>query len=140
MKPAIRKRTVLLVEDDPAIREMYSLGLEAAGYEVTAVSDAPAALAALSRRTADITILDWHLPGMRGDELFDLIRANHLTRSMPVIFLSNYRQSETKIAGAVMGGHPIPWFVKAETTPAELVRQVGKLAPPLLSPTTPTAA
>ncbi len=140
MKGTFRRRTVLLVEDDPVIRQMYALGLDAAGYEVTAVADGAAALAALSRGKRDVAILDWDLPAMRGDELFELIRGNRITQEMPVMFLSNYRQSQTKIAGAVMGGSPVPWLVKVETTPAELARRVGQLIGSLVGPTTPTAA
>lgn len=58
-----------------------------------------------------------------------------------MMFLSNYRQSETKIAGAIMDGAPVPWIVKAETTPAELSVQVGKLLGSIdRHPTSPTAA
>lgn len=88
-----------------------------------------------------MAILDWDLPDIRGDLLFRMLRANRKTRHVPVMFLSNYRHSETKIAGAIMDGEQVPWLVKAETTPAELSAQVGKLLGSIArQPTSPTAA
>ncbi len=136
-----RKRTVLLVEDDFTIRQMYVLGLESAGYQVTAVADAPGALASLAKRRPDVVILDWYLSGMGGGELFELVRGNTVTSTVPVMFLSNYRRSETKIAGAVMGGNAVPWLVKVETPPAELSSRIAELlASGDRRPTSPTAA
>jgi two-component system phosphate regulon response regulator PhoB len=132
---------VLLVEDDMAVRSMYVLGLETAGYQVSAVGDAQSALAWLARRQPDVVILDWDLPGVHGDDLFDLVRSNESTSDVPVMFLSNYRRSETKIAGAVMGGASVPWLVKVETPPAELSSRIAELLASVdRNPTSPTAA
>jgi two-component system phosphate regulon response regulator PhoB len=132
---------VLLVEDDMAVRSMYVLGLETAGYQVSAVADAQSALALLARRQPDVVILDWDLPGMPGDDLFELVRSNQSTSHVPVMFLSNYRRSETKIAGAVMGGASVPWLVKVETPPAELSSRIAELLASVdRNPTSPTAA
>jgi len=137
----LHKRAVLLVEDDFNIRRMYVLGLATAGYEVTAVGDADAALDAVATWQPDVAILDWDLPRMRGDELFDRLRRNAKTKQLPVMFLSNYRRSETRIAGAVMGGNTVPWLLKAETTPAQLAERVGRLlGSGDRHPTSPTAA
>lgn len=137
----LHKRAVLLVEDDFNIRRMYVLGLAAAGYDVTAVADADAALEAVTTWQPDIAILDWDLPRVRGDELFRRLRQTPKTRGVPVMFLSNYRRSETHIAGAVMDGNSVPWLVKAETPPAELALRVGRLlGSEMRGPTSPTAA
>ncbi|HZQ48747.1 MAG TPA: response regulator [Candidatus Dormibacteraeota bacterium] len=143
MRPSreLRRRALLLVEDDPIIAQMYVLGLETAGYDVTCVHDAHDALRALGTRVPDAAILDWELPGMRGDELYEAVRANVATRHLPLMFLSNHRPSESKIAGAVMGGDAIPWLVKADTPPAELSARVADLlASVTRRPTSPSAA
>ena len=137
----LRRRSLLLVEDDAIITRMYVLGLETAGYDVTSVPDGLSALRALARRVPDAAILDWEMPRMRGDELYEAIRRNEATRHLPVIFLSNHRRSESKIAGAVMGGDTIPWLVKVDTPPAELAARVGDLlASVARRPTSPGAA
>ena len=135
------KRRVLLVEDDLDIARMYVLGLETAGYEVSSVVSGETALAVLARQLPDVVILDWNLPGMGGDELFEILRASRRTRQVPLMFLSNYPRSESKIAGVVVGGNPVPWLVKAETTPVDLAHRLGELLGSFpRRPTSPTAA
>jgi two-component system response regulator GlrR len=77
---------VLLVDDDADLLRLLSMRLTAAGYRVSAVESAEAALALLARERPQLVVSDVQLPGKDGLALFDAIRAKH--PSLPVILLT----------------------------------------------------
>ena len=72
--------TVLVVEDEPAIRELITVHLKDAGYAVTGVSDAESAARYLKEALPDLLLLDWMLPGQSGLALARSLRADARTR------------------------------------------------------------
>jgi DNA-binding response OmpR family regulator len=76
---------VLLVEDDPTIREMTRLALERDGFAVETAADGPAGLAAFAVRAPDLVLLDIMLPGLDGISVCRQIRARSV---VPVVLLS----------------------------------------------------
>lgn len=76
---------VLVVEDDPSLRELVTLGLERAGFDVTAVGDGAAALAAFASELPDAVLLDLMLPEVDGLQVCRSIRAVGAT---PVVILT----------------------------------------------------
>ncbi|MBX5446260.1 response regulator transcription factor [Sphaerobacter sp.] len=82
---------ILVVDDDPRIRETLAGPLGAAGYDVTAVGDGAAALAAVERGRPDLIILDVAMPGMDGFAVCRELRAYEELSGLPrtpVIFLT----------------------------------------------------
>lgn len=80
---------VLLVEDDPDIREIATLALETLGrFEVEACGDADAAVAALRARPADVVLLDWMLPGTDGGALLARLRSDGLLGDAALAFVT----------------------------------------------------
>jgi len=77
---------VLVIDDDPDLLQLLSMRLSAAGYRVSAVASAEAALAHLALERPDLILSDVQLPGCDGMALFDQIRARH--PSLPVILLT----------------------------------------------------
>ncbi|UZD56360.1 sigma 54-interacting transcriptional regulator [Caldimonas aquatica] len=77
---------VLVVDDDPDMLRLLSMRLQAAGYRVTAVESAEAALAQLAVERPNLVLSDVQLPGKDGMALFDEIRAHH--PALPVILLT----------------------------------------------------
>ena len=77
---------VLLIDDDPDLLQLLSMRLTAAGYRVSAVASAEAALAQLAVERPQVVLSDVQLPGRDGLALFDEIRARH--PSLPVILLT----------------------------------------------------
>ncbi len=77
---------MLVVDDDPDMLRLLSMRLGAAGYQVTAVASAEAALAQLAIERPQLVLSDVRLPGKDGLALFDEIRARH--PSLPVILLT----------------------------------------------------
>ena len=76
---------VLLVEDDPSIREVASLGLEQAGFRVTATGDGRDALQRFKAGPFDLVVLDVMLPSLDGLEVCREIRRES---QMPIVMLS----------------------------------------------------
>lgn len=101
MSPSLKH--ILVVEDEEHLRLGIRYNLEAEGYEVTAVGDAPAALRLLEERPTgvDLIILDLMLPGMSGYDFCEQIReAGH---DLPVMILSARTLAEDRIRGFDVG-------------------------------------
>ncbi|MBZ5695514.1 MAG: PAS domain S-box protein [Acidobacteriia bacterium] len=72
---ALRGRSVLIVDDEESIREIVQESLSARGMKVGAAESSEAALSYLASNTCDIILCDFNLPGMKGDQLFEKVRA-----------------------------------------------------------------
>lgn len=110
--------SILVVEDEPSIREVVSLYLERAGYQVDCVSDGTAALVALEAKLPDLVVLDLMLPGADGYEITRFLRQRGDT---PIIMLTARRAETDRIAGLEMGADD---YVVKPFSPQELVSRV----------------
>lgn len=84
-------RTVLHVDDDPAVRRAVARMLEVGGFRVLAEADGLAGLAAARRARPDLVILDVDLPALSGFEVCVRLRADPVTRRVPILHLSGAR-------------------------------------------------
>ncbi len=109
---------ILVVEDEPSIREIVSLYLRRAGFQVKVAADGEAALASLGRETPELVILDLMLPKVDGLEVTRRIRAQGDT---PLIMLTAKRDETDRIAGLEMGADD---YVVKPFSPQELVSRV----------------
>jgi DNA-binding response OmpR family regulator len=110
--------TVLVIEDEPSIREIVDLYLRRAGFEVTTASDGHEALKMLAQDLPDLVVLDLMLPGVDGYEITQTIRAKGDT---PIIMLTSRREEVDRIAGLEMGADD---YVVKPFSPQELVSRV----------------
>ena len=85
---AVSTRSVLVVEDEPAIRGLVSLLLEGEGYLVDGASDGREGLTKLAERPPDALVLDLDLPTMSGHDLVRACRADQALRHLPIIAIS----------------------------------------------------
>jgi two-component system phosphate regulon response regulator PhoB len=92
--PAAISAHVLLVDDDPDIRDVVGAMLEAVGLIVEPVTTAEAALERARERHFDLLVLDWSLPGMTGLDLCRKIRAEPALSTIPVLFLTAHSSSK----------------------------------------------
>ena len=115
---------MLLVDDDPAITEMYRLGLEAFGFRVRVEGDGPGLFRAVEEELPDILVLDWQLPGIRGDELLEQVRLDGRTRALPVFILSNFPADMDGAVDRVFMAGAMAWLQKAKTPPAALAERL----------------
>ncbi len=110
--------SILVVEDEPSLREVISLYLRRAGYAVTAVADGLAALEAAAATPPDLVVLDLMLPRMDGYEITRRLRAQGDT---PIIMVTARREEQDRIAGLEMGADD---YVVKPFSPQELVSRV----------------
>ena len=91
--------TVLIVEDDTAIREMVAASLSAAEFEVWEAESADAALRLIGDRLPDLILLDWMLPGQSGIEFARRLKRDETTAEVPIIMLTAKGEEYDKLRG-----------------------------------------
>jgi len=109
---------ILVIEDEPNIREIVSLYLQRAGYQVHAVEDGHQAQLWLNEQLPDLIIMDLMLPELDGYQLTGQIRAHS---DVPIIMLTSRREEVDRIAGLEMGADD---YVVKPFSPQELVSRV----------------
>ena len=88
------ERYILVVEDDPQLRELYRYSLRAAGYAVIGVEDGVDALRMIEQGNPRAVVLDLALPRLNGLEVFKDLRGNRATRAIPVIVVTGTDTSD----------------------------------------------
>ena len=83
-----RVQSILIVEDSDTQALQLRAVLQREGYAVERAASAEAALEQMARAQPDLLMVDYHLPGMNGDELVRLVRMNGQTRALPVLMLT----------------------------------------------------
>ena len=113
--------TVLLVEDEPAQREILRYNLEAEGFAVIAARDGEEALERIAEGLPDLILLDWMLPHVSGIEVCRRLRLRPETRSIPVIMLSARSEDVDKVRGLETGADD---YVIKPSSVAELMARL----------------
>ncbi len=93
------RATIMIVEDDIAIREMVASALRSADLNVVECRDAAAATRALGDRLPDLILLDWMLPGQSGIEFARLLKREDATAEIPIIMLTAKGEEHDRIRG-----------------------------------------
>ena len=119
--------TVLCIEDDRFIGEMYVRSLMKAGFEVDWVVDGNDGLIAARNKSYDVMLLDVMLPERRGTEILDALRggAEDLIPNTRVIVLTNFEQDDESRSN--MQKHADAYLIKAEITPKKLIEVIHQL-------------
>ena len=121
-------KTILCVEDDRFIGEMYVRSLQKAGYDVTWVVDGNDGLVAARNQNFDLIILDLMLPEQRGDQILDALRNNNvdLAPNSKILIMTNFEQDEASrksVMSRVDG-----YLIKADITPRNLIEVVKQMS------------
>ena len=95
--------TVLLVEDEPAQREVLAYNLEAEGFAVTQAADGEEAMMLVDEAAPDIIILDWMMPNLSGIEVCRRLKIRPETRGIPIILLSARAEEVDRVRGLETG-------------------------------------
>jgi len=121
-------KTILCIEDDRFIGEMYVRTLKKAGYDVDWVVDGNDGLVAAQNKPYDLILLDIMLPEKRGGEILKTLRGEgkDLVPGSRVIVLTNFDQDEE--SRLAMEHNADAYLIKAEITPRKLLEIIGKLA------------
>jgi two-component system OmpR family response regulator len=112
---------VLIVDDDPDLREVMRIALARAGFDTSEAADGPAALKAFADTPADLVVLDVMLPEMDGTDVCRALRRDH---AVPILFLSSRDDEVDRIIGLEIGGDD---YVVKPFSPRELVARVRAL-------------
>ncbi len=119
-----KAKKILLVEDDPAIIDIYTMMMKKAGFDVEVASlgqDVIKKIKAIESKEdakPDIILLDLILPDMNGAEILSQIRANAATKNIVVFILTNQENAEKQIPKNIV---PDKIIIKANLTPTQLV-------------------
>ena len=120
-------RTILCIEDEHFISELYSRALRKAGYEVTIMLSGSDGLLAAQTDNYDLVLLDLMTPGITGMEVLDALRDTTKTPNLPskIIITTNLDQEESmreELENKADG-----YLIKAEITPKQLVEIVKQM-------------
>ena len=97
------QKRILIVDDEPAIRDMVAYALRKGDYDPVLAGDAREAQAAIVERVPDLILLDWMLPGTSGLELARRWRREDLTREIPIIMLTARGEENDRVGGLEAG-------------------------------------
>ena len=96
-------RSVLVIEDEDAIRDMIVFNLRRAGFDTREAADSGAARRAIADRVPDLVLLDWMLPDVSGLELARALKRDAQTRDIPIIMLTARTDEDDKVRGLDSG-------------------------------------
>ena len=116
------KHRILIIDDEVSIRDMLSLALEAAGFNVLQAENAQLGHAAIIDHQPDLVLLDWMMPGTTGLELLRRLKRDELTAQIPIIMLTAKAEEDHKIAGLDAGADD---YIPKPFSPRELISRVN---------------
>lgn len=119
MQPA-----VLVVEDEPAQRDIITYNLQGEGFRVISTDDGNEAMLLLAEEQPDLVLLDWMLPGASGLEVCRQIKMNPSLRMTPIIMLSARAEEVDKVRGLETGADD---YVSKPYSVIELMARVKAL-------------
>jgi DNA-binding response OmpR family regulator len=125
----VEAKRVLVVDDEPPIRMLCRVNLEAEGLDVLEAPDGASGIDAARRESPDVILLDVMMPGMDGWEVADRLRADGATQEIPIVFLTARADARDRARGLDLGGVD---YVTKPFNPSELSsvvrRVVGRTA------------
>lgn len=116
---------VLVVDDDPTLREMYLARLIAEKFAVDQASDGQQALARAIEQVPDIILLDMRMPNVTGLEVLEILKTTQKTKDVPVIVLTALGDDSLRQQAMARGA--TDYMVKAETMPAQIVEKIKEV-------------
>lgn len=115
-------KTVLIVDDEAAIREMVSVALEMADFNCLEAADALEAHTMIVDKRPDLVLLDWMLPGTTGIELARRLKKEEITADIPIIMLTARVEEDNKIRGLEVGADD---YITKPFSPRELIARMN---------------
>jgi DNA-binding response OmpR family regulator len=115
---------IAIIEDDPAISQMYRFKFEGQGFDVQTAGNGRLGLELAETMKPDIILLDLMMPEMNGDEMLEKLRATDWGRPIKVIVLTNVGEHEVPARVKELGVSGI--ILKADMTPSQVAEFVKK--------------
>jgi putative two-component system response regulator len=120
----LTKGIVLVVDDDPGVSGVFQRLLTVDGFTVAAVPDGPSAVALMGVHRPDVVLLDVLMPGVDGFEICRQLKADPLTRLIPVILVTALSDKQSRIRGLQVGADD---FLSKPVDTEELLTRVRSL-------------
>lgn len=118
--------SVLLIEDDAEIADMYRTRLELDGYLAVVAPDGESGLEMALTLLPDLIYLDLRLPRMDGFQVLQRLRADSHGANIPVVILTNHDEPQLRQCGLQLGA--LEFLIKAEMSPERLSTATGDWA------------
>jgi len=119
-----RATRVLVIDDEPPIRLLCRVNLEAEGMEVLEAADGPSGLDQARREHPDVVLLDVMMPGLDGWRVAEHLLEDERTKSIPIVFLTARAEFRDRARGLDIGGVD---YVTKPFNPLELAPLVREL-------------
>lgn len=118
---------VLVVDDDPALIEMYRARLLAEGFSVDLAHDGQQGLSHAMEHVPDAILLDMRMPNVTGLEVLEILRTTKSTKNIPIIVLTALGDDQLRKDAMARGA--TDYMVKAETMPAQIIEKIRSVLP-----------
>lgn len=118
-------KSILLVEDDPFLIDIYTTKLKNSGFSVKTATDGEECLDKIKMVMPDLLLLDIVLPGMDGWGVLKNIKKDEKFKDLKVVILSNLGQKEEVEEGIKLGA--IKYLIKSQYTPSQVVNEIKKI-------------
>jgi len=128
-QPSNEAKSILIVEDDALLVDIYSTKLQLSGFEVRVVDNGDKVFAEVKEKKPDLVLLDIVLPHMDGWDILQRLNTMDEMKDVPIVMLSNLGQKEEVEKGLRLGA--AKYLIKAHYTPSEIVKEVIKFVEPL---------
>ncbi|NOX10063.1 MAG: phosphate regulon transcriptional regulatory protein PhoB [Gammaproteobacteria bacterium] len=117
-------KVILVVDDEPAVRDMIGFTLEQAGFQWVPAADVVAARQCIQDNSVVLVLLDWMMPGVSGYDFARELRADITTRNLPVILLTARDTPEDMVRGLDVGADD---YMVKPFSPREMISRVKAL-------------
>lgn len=117
-------KKILIIEDEEALIDIYSLRFEKDGYQVITASNGKEGIELAKKEQPNLILLDVIMPEMDGYTVLKKLKADPKTKKLRVVFLSNLGQDDEIKQGLKMGAED--YIIKSSLTPSSLVKRVKK--------------
>jgi len=118
-------KSILLIEDDPFVVDIYTKKLTEAGFSVETAQDREETLKKIGEKKPDLLLLDIVLPNIEGWDLLKEIKTDLSFKDIKVAILSNLGQKDDVERGLKLGA--VRYFIKAHYTPTQVVEEIKKI-------------
>ena len=118
-------KKILLVDDDQALRQLYSIELTGRQYEVVTAGDGDEGIAKSKSEKPDVILLDIMMPKTDGIAALSKIKADDATKPIPVIMMTNFGQENLVQQAFSLGA--VDYLLKYKVTPAEMAEKVAQV-------------
>lgn len=115
------RESIVVVEDEPDIREVIEYNLTREGYRVSAADDGKDGIDVIRKEAPDLVVLDLMLPGIDGVEICRRLKADPLTRGIPIIMVTAKGEESDVVLGLGVGADD---YVAKPFSPKELMARV----------------